>query len=129
MRLNVRKQCIKFCTLPGVAGRAFGNAPMLACLLVVCAVQRKVINRRKAGLVGPGFEHMGLAQSPLQPRWRIVAKTREQHQVRAARHNVDGVDLQQLHALDATAKRQRRGCPGGRRQQALRSELEVARLL
>ena len=129
LRLNVRQQGVKFGTLFGMARLAFGDAPMPARLLVIGSVQRQIINRCKAGFVGPCFEHMRVRQGLVQPCGRVVAQTREQHQVRTARHHMDGVDLQQLHALDAAAQRQRCGRARGRREQPLCGEMQVARLL
>ncbi len=113
----------------GVAYLTLGNAPVPARLLVVYAVQGEVLHRCKARFVGAGLKQVRPCQRPVQPHRRIAAKTQEKHPIWAARHHVDGVDLQQLHALDAAAKRWRRGGPGGRREQALRGKLEVSCLL
>src|SRR5690606_34804776 len=43
-------------------------------------------------------------------------------------HDVDGIDLQQMHALDALEQILPGGSPSGRRQQTLGGELQVAGL-
>ena len=86
-------------------------------------------SRCKAGLVGPALEDPPLLQRVFQPVRRVIPKARKQHQVGTARDHMDGVDLQDAHALDAG--QQIRGLWHGRRrrEQTLRMQVQVAGLL
>ena len=64
------------------------------------AVERIVLHGKKAGLVRPVLEQRSRGQQLVQPARLVVAQPRPQHQVRAARHHADGVDLQRAHAAD-----------------------------
>ncbi len=47
----------------------------------------------------PVFHQFALTQRIIQPLRRIVSQAAKQDQIRATRHDVNGVDLQQRHAL------------------------------
>ena len=104
------------------------DRPMVFALLQRIAMQQVVVHRREAGLVRPGLKNMALRQSVFQPMPRVLPQPREQHQIRAARHHMDSVDLQQLHLCDAFAQGQRCGSFGGGREQTLRGEVQRTRL-
>ena len=71
----------------------------------VRAVQAEIATRNKAGLVRPAFEDLAAFEQFVKPgRW-IGTEPREQHEVWAARYDMDRVDLQQLHALDRGERR------------------------
>ena len=71
---------------------------------------------------------MALGQRLIQPLWWVTSQTRKQNQVGAACDDMNRVDLQQLHALNATAQAQAGGSGFWRVQQALRGQLKMARL-
>ena len=62
--------------------------------------QGKIAARQEARLMRPILHEFALTQRAVQPFGRIVAETAKQHQIRAAGNDIDGVDLQQRHALD-----------------------------
>ncbi len=62
--------------------------------------QGKIAARQEARLMRPILHEFSLTQRAIQPFGRVVAETAEQHQIRAAGNDIDGVDLQQRHTLD-----------------------------
>ena len=48
----------------------------------------------------PVLHQLAGAERLVQPALRIVAEAAEQHQIRTARNNIDGIDLQQGHLLN-----------------------------
>lgn len=48
----------------------------------------------------PVLHQLALTQGIIQPFGLIVTETAEQHQIRAAGDDINGVDLQQRHTLD-----------------------------
>ena len=101
---------------------------MMAGVLVVTAMQCQVLHRRETRLMGPGFKQVRAGQRFVQPGRGVCTQSRKQDQIRAACHHVNGVDLQQLHALNAPAQAQTGGSPIGWLQQTLRSQMQVSRL-
>jgi hypothetical protein len=85
-----------------LAMHAFGMpvCPMMTAMPVVTSMPGDVGRADKTCLVRPAFGQSPLRQRLVQPAQWIVAKARMQDQIRAARHHVDGVDLQHAHALD-----------------------------
>ena len=73
------------------------------------AKQWERLDRQKAGLVRPIFEQRAFSQQVGQPFLRISAQPAPQHQVRAARNDVDRIDLQDTHS---TNRRQQIGLAG-----------------
>jgi hypothetical protein len=103
--------------------------PVIVARIRAMPVQREIGDRREACLVRPALEDVAGLQRLVEPLLRVGAEAREQHQIRAARDDMDRVDLQQLHRFDRHEQAPARG-PGARRpQQALRGEVQVAGLL
>ena len=100
-----------------------GQPPVPPRGLVVPSVRQQIVGWRETSLVRPSLKNMALRQRVFQPTPRVMPQPREQHQIRAARHHVDSVDLQQLHLRNALAQSQRCGGFNRRSEQALRSKM------
>jgi hypothetical protein len=74
--------------------------PVMFARIGTMAQQRVRAHRRKARLMRPAFEDRALRQRLVEPARRIRAEAREQDEIRTARDDMNGVDLQLLHALD-----------------------------
>ena len=74
--------------------------PVLQALGAPGTMPADVGGTDQGGLVRPAFGQLAGGQRLVQPVRRVVAQAGMQHQVRAACHHVDGVDLQQAHAFD-----------------------------
>ena len=61
--------------------------------------QRKIAARQETGFVRPVLHQLPITQRIIQPLRGVVSQATKQHQIGATRHNVNGVDLQQRHAL------------------------------
>lgn len=55
--------------------------------------QTKILNRQETGFVRPIFEQLAAGKRLLQPLRLIGAQTAEQHQIRAAGDDANGIDL------------------------------------
>ena len=62
------------------------------------AVERIIFNGKKAGLVRPILEDFPFGQKLIQQARLVIAQATPQNQVRAARDNVYGINLQCAHA-------------------------------
>ena len=62
------------------------------------AVERVILDRQEARRVRPVFEQSPFRQQLVQPFAPVIAQPAPQHQVRAARHDMDRIDLQDAHA-------------------------------
>src|SRR5665213_3203596 len=92
-------------------------------------MQRIVRDRCEAGFMRPGFEDRAFFEQLFEPLRLVHTEPGKQHEIRAARDDVDGIDLQYAHAFDR-GKHVRFACTWAwPRKQALRGEMEVARLL
>ena len=93
------------------------------------AQQPVILAGHKAGLVGPIFEDLAVGQQLLQPTRFVLAKAAKEHQIGAARHHRDGIDLQQRHAADGSQQigRGRLAATGG--EQPLRRQLQMTGIL
>ena len=114
--------------LPAAALRALHRPVPIACALRVPPVQREIAERRETGLVRPAFEDRAFGEQFVQPLRRVPTEPREQHQVRAARNDMDGVDLQHAHACDRGQHVGLARAPARSREQALRRKVQAARL-
>jgi hypothetical protein len=74
--------------------------PVMRALIAAATVQPNIACGNETGLMRPAFGESPLRQRFVKPLHRIVAETRVQHQIRAACDNMNGIDLQQSHALD-----------------------------
>ena len=76
--------------------------PVVRADRVVAAVQRHIFHRRETRFMRPAFEDSCrvASKSSRKPLQFVTADTRKKHEIRAARHDVNGVDLQQAHAPD-----------------------------
>ena len=85
--------------------------------------QSKIAAGQETGFVRPVLHQLPLAERLVQPLRRIIPETAKQHQVRAARHNVNGVDLKQRHALDGRENIGRLRAAAGLFEQPLRGKV------
>src|SRR5215207_9885775 len=92
------------------------------------AVQAVVLDRDEARRVRPVLEQRPLSQKLVQPPRLVVTQPAPQHQVRAARDNGDGVDLQHPHLTDDSPNVLLRGTLR-HSSQPLRHEQQLPRLL
>ena len=102
--------------------------PVIPALPQPAAMQADIGRGDEARLVSPAFGELPLRERLVQPRHRVIAETRVQHQIRAACDHVDGIDLQQAHAFD---RRHHIAAPGAatqRLQETLRRQLQQTRL-
>ncbi len=60
-------------------------------------IERVVLNRYKTRGVRPVFKQVAIGQQLIEPSRVVLPKPTPEHQVRAARDNTDGVDLQHVH--------------------------------
>ena len=88
------------------------------------AMESQIAGADETGFVRPAFGDAPGFQGFFQPRLRIVTQSREQHQVGAARYDVDAVDLQQAHAPDRCDQVFTPRTPSWCLQQALRCQLQ-----
>jgi len=102
--------------------------PVSTALVAPRTVPRQIGGADEAGLVRPGFGQLAFGQRLVQPGHRVITQPRVQYQVRAARHDVDGVDLQQAHALHGGHHVGAPGASPAGLQQALGRQLQQARL-
>ena len=79
--------------------------------------------------MGPIFEDLAVGQQLLQPTRFVLAKAAKEHQIGAARHHRDGIDLQQRHAANGGQQigRSRLAATGG--EQPLRRQLQMTGIL
>ena len=124
----MREQVVHFRAVFLVHAGSMSVRPVMAALVAPGVMQRVVGRRHEAGLVRPALRQFAARQRLLQPLGRVIAQPRVQHQVRAARHHVDGVDLQQSHARDHGREVRRARTPARRLQQALRVQLQATGL-
>jgi hypothetical protein len=80
--------------------RSVPLCPVMHALIAAATVQPDIASRDKASLVRPAFGESSLRQRFIKPFHRVMTKARVQNQIRAACDDMNGVDLQQSHALD-----------------------------
>ncbi len=93
------------------------------------AQQPVILAGYKAGLVGPIFEDLAVGQQLLQPTRFVLAKAAKEHQIGAARHHRDGIDLQQRHAANGGQQVSRSRLAATRGEQPLRRQLQMTGIL
>ena len=103
--------------------------PMMIARVRAVPVQCVIRDRRETGFVRPAFEDIPGGKRMVEPLRRIGTESGEQHEVRAARDNVDRVDLHQLHALDRDKQTPACRACARRPQQPLCCEMQIAGLL
>ena len=62
--------------------------------------QGEIATGQEAGFVSPVLHQLPFGERLIQPLLRITPQAAKQHQIRATGDNVNGVDLEQRHALD-----------------------------
>ena len=102
------------------------QAPVAAHAGIAGTVQRPVGHGGEASLMRPGLEDVAPLQRLVQPVCGVIPQPRVQHQVGAACHHVDGIDLQQRHALHGGQQVLARGFFRRSGQQALGGQVQVA---
>ena len=93
------------------------------------AQQPVIFARNKAGFVRPVFKQLALRQRLFQPARRVAAEAAEQHQIRAAGDDVNGIDLQQRHAPYRREQIRIARAFRRRAQQTLRRQMKISSLL
>ncbi len=93
------------------------------------AQQPVILAGHKAGLVGPIFEDLAVGQQLLQPTRFVLAKAAKEHQIGAARHHRDGIDLQQRHAANGGQQIGRGRLAATGDKQPLRRQLQMTGIL
>ncbi len=128
-RANARENRVHLgLVLTQIAVRAL-HRPVAEPFERVAAMQRVVRRRRETGFVRPAFEDRAGVEQFVEPRRTVRADPRKQHEVRAARDDADRVDLQLAHALDRGEHVALARAPARAREQALRGEVQQARLM
>ena len=85
--------------------------------------QGKIAAGQETGFVRPVLHELPFAERLIKPVRGIVAQAAEQHQVRATGNNINGVDLQQRHALNGREDIGRLCAATGLFEQPLRGEV------
>ncbi len=124
-RANMREQrvdCVAMLRVP--FGRVFpAHADGVEHLV---AHQAEVLDRQEARFMRPVLEQFRVGEMFVEPLRRICAEPAEQHEIRAARDDMDRVDLQLAHPADGGEHVGLDRLAARRRQEALRGEMQCA---
>ncbi len=114
-----------------IGRKAHGRAFEPRCLQMqhLTTIVRVILNRQKAGSVRPVLENPALGKQFIEPVRRVVSQSAPKHKVGAAGNDMNGVNLQHVHAADAAKYIIFRCDFGWRFKQTHRRELQAARLL